>query len=64
MNIKIGTRFTVLQNGECIGNILRVTKIEDNAVFVYSEMLKKDMPKKFRIFDLLNAIKNKEAELC
>lgn len=60
LGIAKGLRFSVLENGECIGNILEVVDIVDNntSIKLYSEMLKMDIPQKFKISELINNIEN------
>ena len=65
LGIAPGLRFSILENGQCIGNIFKVEEIVDNdtAIKVYSEMMLDSLPKKFRISDLISGIETNQIDI-
>lgn len=65
LGIASGLRFSVLNEGRCIGNIMEVENIVDDstAITVFSEMMGMSLPKKFRIVDLVKHIETGEIEI-
>lgn len=65
LGIASGLRFSVLNGGRCIGNIMEVDNIVDDstAVTIFSEMMGMSLPKKFRIADLVKHIESGEIEI-
>ena len=65
LGIAPGLRFSILENGQCIGNIFKVEDIvdEDTALKIYSEILGTSLSKKFRISDLVSGLESNEIEI-